>query len=314
MYDEPMADPSQIPTYLVSALARRDVTVSLSGDGGDELFGGYSRYALGRSLWRAMGWAPHRVRSGVAGAIRRFAVLGGGRGVASLQKLLPARRRIPFLPDKLQKLADILALERPELLYLRLMSLAKAPESLVRSSREPVTPMTAPEKLSGMGVLDRMMYLDAITYLPDDILVKVDRASMAVSLESRAPFLDPEVFRFAWSLPLDWKFRGGKGKWILRKVLQKYVPVKLFDRPKMGFGVPIDAWLRGPLRDWAENLLDERRLLDEGFFEPALIRQKWKEHASGTRNWHFFLWDILMFQAWLDESSREGASAVQRTA
>ncbi len=314
MYDEPLSDPSQIPTYLVSALARRDVTVSLSGDGGDELFGGYSRYALGRSIWKAMGWAPHRLRSGVAGAIRRVAVFRDGHAVSSLQKLLPARRRISFLPDKLQKLADVLAVARPELLYLRLMSLAKAPESLVLSSREPETPMTAPERLDGMGILDRMMYLDTITYLPDDILVKVDRASMAVSLESRAPFLDPEVFRFAWSLPTRWKFRGRQGKWILRQVLEKYVPRALFDRPKMGFGLPIDVWLRGPLRGWAENLLDERRLRDDGFFEPGLIRQKWAEHVAGSRNWHFFLWDILMFQAWLEESSKEGAAAVQRTA
>ncbi|MDQ6892788.1 MAG: asparagine synthase (glutamine-hydrolyzing) [Acidobacteriota bacterium] len=306
MYDEPLADPSQIPTYLVSAIARRNVTVSLSGDGGDEIFGGYGRYALGRALWRGMSWAPHPARTAAAAALRGVATAGGGRVAASL--------RVRRASDKLQKLAEILSTEKQEGLYLRLMSLEKSPESLVPSSVEPPTPMTSWQRLSPMRVLDRMMYLDTVSYLPEDILVKVDRASMAVSLESRAPFLDPELFAFAWRLPLDWKFRGGKGKWILRKVLQKYVPVELFDRPKMGFGVPIDSWLRGPLRDWAENLLSEDRLRREGFFEPARVRSKWNEHASGARNWHFFLWDILMFQAWLDDQSKQGAALAQRTA
>jgi len=306
MYDEPFADPSQIPTYLVSAIARRNVTVSLSGDGGDEIFGGYGRYALGRALWRGISWAPHFARVAAAAALRGVAAAGGGGLAASL--------RVRRASDKLQKLAEILSTEKQEGLYLRLMSLEKSPESLVPSSAEPPTPMTTWEGLSSMGVLDRMMYLDTVTYLPDDILVKVDRASMAVSLESRAPFLDPELFAFAWRLPLGWKFRGGKGKWILRKVLQKYVPVELFDRPKMGFGVPIDSWLRGPLREWAENLLSEDRLRNEGFFDPARVRAKWNEHASGARNWHFFLWDILMFQAWLDDQSRQGAALAQRTA
>ena len=309
MYDEPLSDSSQIPTFLVSALARTSVTVSLSGDGGDELFGGYDRYALGRSLWKAMVWAPHPVRRAAAGALRSVARFRGGGAVESIQRLLPAGRRLRFPADKLAKLADLIAIDRPETLYLRLMSLMGWRDTLVRSSHAPSTPMTSNESLPGMSILDRMMYLDAITYLPDDILVKVDRASMAVGLESRAPFLDPDVFRFAWRLPQKWKFRKGRGKWILKKALEKHVPFHLFDRPKMGFGLPIDIWLRGSLREWAEALLDERRLRAEGYFEPALVREKWSEHLSGARNWHYFLWDILMFQAWLEESSREGASS-----
>ncbi|HYK42935.1 MAG TPA: asparagine synthase (glutamine-hydrolyzing), partial [Thermoanaerobaculia bacterium] len=295
MYDEPFADPSQIPTHLVSAIARRKVTVSLSGDGGDEIFGGYGRYALGRALWRGLKWAPRPFRAGVAAALLRIA------------RFSPPSR-VRRASDKLQKLAEILSTRQQESLYLQLMSLEKSPETLVSASVEPPTAMTSWPRLSDMAVLERMMYLDTVMYLPEDILVKVDRASMAVSLESRAPFLDPDLFAFAWRLPLAWKFRGGKGKWILRKVLEKYVPVELFDRPKMGFGVPIDSWLRGPLRDWAEGLLSKNRLASEGFFEPARVREKWEEHVSGARNWHFFLWDILMFQAWLEDQSKQGAA------
>jgi asparagine synthase (glutamine-hydrolysing) len=301
MYDEPFADPSQIPTHLVSAIARRKVTVSLSGDGGDEIFGGYGRYALGRALWSGLKWAPRPLRAGAAAALLRIA-------------RLPPPSRVRRASDKLQKLAEILSIRQQESLYLRLMSLEKSPETLVPSSVEPPTAMTSWPRLSDMAVLERMMYLDTVMYLPEDILVKVDRASMAVSLESRAPFLDPELFAFAWRLPLAWKFRARKGKWILRKVLERYVPVALFDRPKMGFGVPIDSWLRGPLRDWAESLLSEDRLVSEGFFAPARVREKWEEHVSGARNWHFFLWDILMFQAWLEDQSKQGAALVQRTA
>lgn len=300
LYDEPFSDSSQIPTYLISQLTRRYVTVSLSGDAGDELFGGYNRYVWVQSVWHKINWMPRGLRSVLAAACTALSPTTWN----SLAAVLPAKVRLRDTGYKLHKLAEILAVELPEAMYRRLVSHWKEPLSIVRNSHEPTTHLTNPLVWPEQdNFTQRMMYLDMLTYLPDDILVKVDRAAMGVSLETRVPFLDHRVIEFAWRLPLSLKIREGEGKWLLRQVLYKYVPRELIERPKMGFGVPIDSWLRGPLRDWAETLLDEKRLREEGFFNPEPIREKWAEHLSGNRNWQYHLWDVLMFQAWLQENS-----------
>jgi asparagine synthase (glutamine-hydrolysing) len=298
LYDEPFSDSSQIPTFLVSELARRHVTVSLSGDGGDELFAGYNRYFWGRNIWRTIGWMPNWLRALAASVCElasqdRFRALVDGVG-----RRVPAAMAVRNPIDKLQKLAEVLTAGSPDEMYYRLVSHWKDPSAVVRESHEPPTVLTESRAPDGMDFTQRMMYLDMLTYLSDDILVKVDRAAMGVSLETRVPLLDHRVVEFAWQLPLSMKIRGGQGKWLLRQVLYRHVPRQLVERPKMGFSVPIDDWLRGPLRDWAESLLDEQRLRVEGFFNPKPIREKWSEHVSGHRNWQYYLWDILMFQAW----------------
>jgi len=202
----------------------------------------------------------------------------------------------------LHKVAEVLSLETQEAMYLDFMSHWRDPGGVTRGGKEPPTAFTDPNRGAKIaGLLSRMMYLDLVSYLPDDILVKVDRASMGVSLESRAPFLDHRVVEFAWRIPPSLRVRKGRGKWPLRQLLQRYVPQPLFDRPKMGFGIPIDHWLRGPLKDWAAALLDPLRLEREGYFDPDPITQKWSEHQNGSRNWHYWLWDVLMFQAWCEE-------------
>src|SRR5215204_3700862 len=299
MFDEPFADSSQIPTFLVSQLARRHVTVSLSGDGGDELFGGYNRYFWGRSIWRRIGWAPSSARALGSRALTALSPEAWDRQFARLDPLLPAGLRQRTPGDKLHKLAGVLVAENPEELYRGLVSQWKRPEEVVLGAHEPLTAISDRSHWAALpDFTQRMMFLDLISYLPDDILTKVDRASMAVSLEARVPLIDHRVVAFAASIPLSMKIRDGQGKWLLRQVLDRYVPRELIERPKMGFGVPIDAWLRGPLREWAEELLDARRLQAEGFLHPDPIRQKWQEHLSGTRNWQHPLWTVLQFQAW----------------
>jgi asparagine synthase (glutamine-hydrolysing) len=298
MYDEPFGDSSQIPTFLVSELARRHVTVSLSGDGGDELFAGYNRYFWSRQLWRRLSWLSGPAREAVATGITTVSPAAWGRVFKGLSILVP---HVQNPGDKMHKLAALLALRDPEIMYLSMVSQWRDPEQIVIGGRELSTPIT---DRSAWPVLsdftERMMYLDLITYLPDDILTKVDRASMAVGLEARVPLLDHRVVEFAWKLPLSLKIRKeGEGKWLLRRLLDRYVPKELIERPKMGFGVPLDSWLRGPLREWAEDLLDEPQLCREGYFDPAPIREKWTEHLSGQRNWQYPLWNVLMFQAWL---------------
>jgi asparagine synthase (glutamine-hydrolysing) len=302
IYDEPFSDSSQIPTLLVSQLARRHVTVSLSGDGGDELFCGYKRYELGRDLWNKVNYIPSFPRRGIARTLRGVPV-GVWDGLFSwASPILNRYGRPGMVGDKLHKTAEILDAATPDVLYHMMMSHWKETTSLVPDSRELPTAFTNAQRLTNIPDFNhRMMFADIISYLPDDILVKVDRASMATSLESRVPFLDHRVVEFAWQVPMSMKFRDGQGKWLLRQVLYKYVPRKIVERTKMGFGVPIDAWLRRPLRPWAEALLDERRLREEGFFNPAPIRKKWAEHLSGDHNWHYYLWDVLMFQAWLEQ-------------
>lgn len=297
MYDEPFADSSQIPTFLVSALARRHVTVALSGDGGDELFAGYNRYFWSRRLWRRLSMLPVSVRAAVARGVTTVSPATWSRLFAGLAACVPA---VQNPGDKMHKLAALLALKDPDQMYVRMVSLWTDPEQVVAGSRELPTLFTDRSNWPALSDFTmRMMYMDLVNYLPDDILTKVDRASMAVSLEARVPLLDHRVVEFAWTLPLAMKIRKeGEGKWLLRRVLDGYVPRTLIDRPKMGFGVPIDHWLRGPLREWAESLLDEGRLRREGFFNPGPIRAKWEEHLSDRRNWQYQLWNVLMFQAW----------------
>lgn len=299
MFDEPFSDSSQIPTYLVSMMARRHVTVSLSGDGGDELFAGYTRYAKCEDLWRSVTGIPSPVRRGAAALLRETAGFCAGLMRVGAP-LLPASRRAKHHKDTVQRLAMLLSMPSPDALYRRMVSHWEQPADLVLGcTGEPPTALTDPQRSAALDArIERMMYTDTVSYLPDDVLVKVDRASMAVSLEAREPLLDHRLLEYSWRLPLSQKMRDGKGKWILRQVLYKYVPEALIERPKQGFGVPIGDWLRGPLRDWAEALLDERRLREEGYLNPGPIRRMWSDHVAGRVNEQYRLWDVLMFQAW----------------
>ena len=300
IYDEPFADSSQIPTFLVSRLAHQHVIVGLSGDGGDELFCGYNRYLLGYDIWKKLSHVPPWARRLLAALVRR----APGHALNRIQRALPHRLQVSSLPDRLPKLAEILSQRSGQAFYRSLVSHAKNPAALVLGAREPETILDRPGDLPKLpGLRERMMLLDMQTYLPDDILTKVDRASMAVSLEARVPLLDHRVIEFAWRVPTHLKYRNGKSKWLLRQVLHRYVPCELTERPKMGFGVPIEQWLRGPLRDWSEDLLSEKRLREDGILAPDPIRRMWQEHTKGQRRWHYQLWDVLMLQAWLDENS-----------
>lgn len=303
LYSEPFADSSQIPTFLVSQLARNQVTVSLSGDAGDELFAGYNRYIQGHNAWSKVVRLPRGVRKIFASSLTAASPQRWNALLGPIQPALPKQFRMTSVGEKLHKLAGVLTARSVDDLHLGLTTHWE-PDDLVIGGAEPLTHLRGdPLPLVGLDAVQRMMALDTITYLPDDILVKVDRAAMGVSLETRVPFLDHRVVEFAWRLPQHLKLRGGVGKWALRQVLYRHVPKDLVERPKMGFGVPIDTWLRGPLRDWAETLLDESRLRREGFFNPKPIQQKWSEHLSGRRNWQHHLWDVLMFQAWLEEQT-----------
>jgi len=306
MYDEPFADSSQIPTHLVCRAARQQVTVALSGDAGDELFGGYNRYFWGPRIWNHLDWMPYPARQALGAAIRRVSVAGWDALSRPVNAMLPGTHGIARAGDKAHKLAGRLSGVRDlDDLYRSLVSEWQDPAQVVKGEGgpvlEPASLLADPLPTQGAAQHQlRMMYRDSTTFLPDDILCKVDRAAMAISLETRVPFLDHRVAELAWRLPLHMKIRGGEGKWALRQVLYKYVPRELIDRPKAGFGIPVGQWLRGPLRAWAESLLDEKRLHVEGYFHPEPIRTKWAEHLSGRRDHTGSLWAVLMFQAWLD--------------
>lgn len=302
MYDEPFADSSQIPTHLVSALARRHVTVAMSGDAGDELFGGYTRYAIAAQLWRRQQRLPQGLRVLAGRALRAVSPAQWDRLFALLGPVLPSPLRQPMPGDKLHKLSRLLAIDDPLAMYLRLISLWPVPTDVVLGAQEPASVLAlAAGAPRALGNVERMMYVDTLHYLPGDILTKVDRASMAVSLEARVPFLDHELVELAWRLPHAFKVRGGVGKWVLREVLARHVPRPLFERPKMGFGIPIDVWLRGPLREWAETLLAHDRLANAGYFDPARVRAVWQAHLAGGHNQQYLLWSVLMFEAWREQ-------------
>ncbi|MNK83852.1 Asparagine synthetase [glutamine-hydrolyzing] 1 [compost metagenome] len=309
LYDEPFADSSQIPTLLVSRLARQHVTVSLSGDAGDELFCGYRRYLMAAGAWKQISRVPTPIRRLMAGGMKSIPPDAWNQLAALTNRALPAKMRLQNLGDKLHKAARVLDSPSTAMLYRGLTSHWSDPASVVLGGPEPPTLIwgDTPD-MPGLSEVQRMMLLDVLTYLPDDVLTKIDRAAMGVSLETRVPFLDHRIVEFAWSLPQSLLLREGKSKWLLRQVLYRHVPETLIERPKMGFGVPLDAWLRGPLREWAEALLDERRLHQEGYFDAAPIRKKWNEHLTGQQNWSYDLWDILMFQSWLENQSQAMSS------
>jgi asparagine synthase (glutamine-hydrolysing) len=300
MYDEPFADSSQVPTHLVSALARRHVTVSLSGDGGDELFGGYYRYFAGQRAWNAISRIPRPLRSILARSLTSVRKPAWDTLAERLHSLAPRLMRGNRAGERIYKLARILSSTDEDAMYFELVSHWR---QIVRGGAEPDLPLHDRQRWPALSdPVERMMFFDQISYLPDDILVKVDRASMAVSLEAREPLLDHRLVEFAWTLPLSMKVRDGKGKWLLRALLARHIPEHLIDRPKMGFGMPIDAWLRGPLRPWAESLLDPRRLRDEGFVDADTVSQVWNDHLAGRGDWQHYLWIVLMFQAWNESS------------
>jgi asparagine synthase (glutamine-hydrolysing) len=296
MFDEPFADSSQIPTFLVAQLARREVTVALSGDGGDELFAGYNRHQWNRRLWRRLQWLPAATRSLAARGMAAVPARSWDRLLASVARPLGVQHP----GGSMHKLASVLGASDPDELYARLVSKWDPAEAIVRGGRQLPSALDDGRAAFLSDMTERMMVVDMMTYLPDDILVKVDRASMAVSLESRVPLIDHRVVELALRLPLALKLRDGTGKWILRQVLDRYVPRSLVERPKSGFAIPLAAWLRGPLRGWAEELLDENRLVREGWLDAGRVRQQWRQHLRGAGDHEHRLWTVLMFQAWLE--------------
>ena len=308
VYDEPFADPSQIPSLLVARAARRHMTVALTGDGGDEVFAGYNRYVLGSAAWPRLRRLPGPVRHGLRRSLLAVSPQRVDALMRRIEPVTPARLRLRNPGDKVQKLTRLLDAasagdatgDGSEVLYQTLVSEWPDPGGLALGAAEPPTFAGAGDSVAGLGVVGHMMFRDQLGVLPDGMLTKVDRASMAASLECRLPLLDHRVVELGWSLPLDWQLHDGRGKQLLRSVLDRYVPRELIDRPKTGFDPPIGEWMRGPLREWAESLLDRRRLAEEGWLEPEPVRRRWDEHQRRARNWDYALWTVLQFQAWLE--------------
>ncbi len=302
LYDEPFSDSSQIPTHLVCQMARQHVTVALSGDGGDEMFAGYTRYLMAQTLWKKISGVPLPLRKAAAGVVLSISPSRWTTLMRGPLRLVGRQQASLNLGDRLHKFAQtMLPATDVGAMYRSLVSHWNEPASLVLGATEPAGYLQD-SRVQNMFTdpVDRMCLSDQLTYLPDDILTKVDRAAMGVSLETRVPLLDHRLVEFSWQLPMHQKIRGNTSKWLLRQVLYKHVPKELIERPKQGFGVPLAAWLRGPLREWAEALITPDRLKREGYFHVAQVRSKWDEHLSGQRDWQYLLWDVLMFQAWLE--------------
>ncbi|MFV3014229.1 asparagine synthase (glutamine-hydrolyzing) [Pseudomonas sp. KHB2.9] len=304
MYCEPFSDSSQIPTFLVSQLASQQLKVVLSGDGGDELFGGYNRYLSAKKVWSKMQSLPPVARHAAARVLRSLSPSTWDSLFRLSKPLLPQRMHISTAGEKAHKLASVLTLADGHAFYLQLNSHWSNPSAVVIGGEEPATIFTDSDRWPDTDSFEHwMMAMDAQTYMSDDIMVKLDRAAMAASIEGRVPLLDHRIVELAWQMPLDLKIRDGQGKWLLREVLYRHVPKALIERPKQGFGIPLGDWLRGPLREWAESLLSETRLRQEGYFHAGPIRRMWEEHIAGRGSWQSHLWTILMFQAWLDEQA-----------
>lgn len=305
MYDEPFGDSSAIPTHLVSHLAREHVAVSLSGDGGDELFGGYGRYFdhKGERIWRASRSLPAPMRALAVSLVRSgvFSLADDALHVVGRKLHRPNRRSLSAKTDLIAALAGCPTQDD----YYRVMMSQWQSPPVVHQSEASDSRSSAQHVHLPTNLVERMMFTDSLTYLPDDILAKVDRAAMAVSLETRVPMLDHRVVELVWRLPYEMKVRGGQTKWLLRQVLYRHVPRTIIDRPKMGFAVPISEWLRGPLRNWADDLLNESKLTSQGLFDPKPIRARWQQHVEGRHNWRDSLWLVLMFQAWLKTAEAE---------
>ncbi len=301
IFDEPFADSSQIPTYLVSQLTRRHVTVALSGDGGDELFAGYNRYTWPAAIMPRVEWLPFWCRKAAGSVLHGVSRVVPESAIERAGGLLPPRLRVNKVREKLEKLGDALTAENEVALYDRVISYWQPGEGVVLGNGNPRPLRLTPAELGFVtDFVQRMMFWDLALYLTDDNLTKVDRASMAVALETRAPFLDYRVAELASSMPSGLRARGNEKKWLLKQLLYRYVPRELVDRPKMGFSVPVGAWLRGPLREWAAALLDERRLTEQGLLDPQVVGRKWEDHIAGRRNWQHALWAVLMLEAWLE--------------
>ena len=303
IYDEPFSDSSQIPTYLVSKMTRENVTVSLSGDGADELFGGYNRYFWARSIWKKTRYMPPLLKKIIASGITKISPRVWNKLISKPLNLLPGNTSVALPGDKMHKLSSIFNASSMDEIYLNLISTWKDTSKLVSNELLNDSQVRLFNQYShDVSFEEKMMNFDAVSYLPNDILCKVDRAAMAVSLETRVPFLDHNIVEFSMTLPLKMKIRDGQGKWILRKVLEKHVPNELTKRPKMGFGVPIDSWLQGPIKEWAESLINPSKIKNQGYLNSDLIQKIWQEHLSGERNWQAKLWNVLIFQSWLEKN------------
>lgn len=306
IYSEPFADSSQIPTFLVSKLAREHVTVALTGDAGDELFCGYRTYPLTDNLRKKIFTLPYGLRKVIGQVLSDNPGRSKNKFIPAMFDLLAPALGSKSVTQKIFKVANLMSMKSADEFYQALVSKWESPTSLVIGSKELPTIFTSHNQLPGdISYVQQMMAIDLLSYLPDNNLCKVDRAAMAVSLETRVPMLDHRIIEFAWSLPQEYKLKDGISKWPLRQILYKYVPQKIIDRPKMGFSVPLGSWLSGPLRNWAEELLNESRLYQEGYLNATLVRQRWKEHLSGKRNWQYHLWNVLMFQSWLEKQKNE---------